>query len=298
MILCFDVGGTQIKAGLFSDAGGAPLCMREFPSYAERSCGEITAHLAEIAAALYSTAPHTPLRAILLAFPGPFDYDRGICYMQGINKYDALYGQPLGALLRKAVCALLPGQFSPRLLIRFVNDVSAFAYGFLYGGAVPVAAGARSLYICIGTGCGSAFAVGQRLVGAEVAGVPENGYLYPTPFRGGILDEYLSKRGLLAITRAAFGHGVEGLELSGLAAGGDAAALQCFAVFGQNLADGLAPFVVGFAPQTLVIGGQIVKSGQYFLAPLRRLCTANGAALLTEDNTSLRSMRGMLAKNT
>lgn len=298
MIVCFDVGGTGIKAGIFEDSGSAPLSTREAPAHADRPCAEIVARLAELAAGLYADAPRSPLRAVYLAFPGPFDYAAGICLMRGIGKYDALYGQPLGGLLCAALQARLPGACAPGLPIRFVNDVAAFAYGYLYREtrAVPPP-GRRSLYICLGTGCGSAFAVGRALVGAEVAGVPADGYVYPTPFKEGILDEYLSKRGLLALSQAHCGQPLEGLALAGLAARGDAGALQCFAAFGQNLADGLAPFLTGFQPHTLVVGGQVVRSGQYFLTPLCSLCAANEIELITEDQTSLRSMRGMLYKN-
>ncbi len=30
-----------------------------------------------------------------MAIPGPFDYENGISRMQGLNKYDAIYGIPL-----------------------------------------------------------------------------------------------------------------------------------------------------------------------------------------------------------
>lgn len=32
------------------------------------------------------------MKGIRLAFPGPFDYEQGICLMKGLDKYDRLYG--------------------------------------------------------------------------------------------------------------------------------------------------------------------------------------------------------------
>ena len=57
-----------------------------------------------------------------LAFPGPFDYKNGICLLQGLDKYDALYG----CNLRRAFSEI---SGLPEQKIQFINDAAAFALG-------------------------------------------------------------------------------------------------------------------------------------------------------------------------
>ena len=46
------------------------------------------------------------IRGVGMAIPGPFDYEHGISRMQGLNKYDAIYGIPLESEIRERVPAL------------------------------------------------------------------------------------------------------------------------------------------------------------------------------------------------
>ena len=43
------------------------------------------------------------IRGVGMAIPGPFDYEHGISRMQGLNKYDAIYGIPLEPEIRERV---------------------------------------------------------------------------------------------------------------------------------------------------------------------------------------------------
>ena len=57
-----------------------------------------------------------------LAFPGPFDYAKGICLLRGLDKYDALYGVDLRRAFSRG-SGIAPED------ILFTNDASAFALG-------------------------------------------------------------------------------------------------------------------------------------------------------------------------
>ena len=112
--------------------------------------------------------------------------------MQGLDKYDALYGVDLRQeLLHRLSGAGLEGLEGED--IRFINDVSAFALGEMYFGNARGAE--KAMFICIGTGCGSAFGVEGRLADESTPGVPPKGYVYPVPFLDSCIDDYLSKRG-------------------------------------------------------------------------------------------------------
>ncbi len=87
--LCLDVGGTEIKAAPV-DAGGALLQpLRHFPARSHQSAPTLLDHFASV---LQEISPGQAISGIRLAFPGPFDYEAGICLLQGLGKFDALYG--------------------------------------------------------------------------------------------------------------------------------------------------------------------------------------------------------------
>jgi glucokinase len=91
--LAFDVGGTFIKAGAF-DALGRALehTFTHYESMAGGNAAEILDHFVRMAADLVQQADPGGLGRIAgigYAFPGPFDYERGISFIQGLNKVEA-----------------------------------------------------------------------------------------------------------------------------------------------------------------------------------------------------------------
>lgn len=146
--LCLDVGGTEIKAAPL-DANGKMLSkIQYFPAMACADKKTLLEHFAHIFASI-CPADKVPIE-IDLAFPGPFDYENGICLLQGLEKFDALYG----CNLRHAFAAL---SGLPQKRIQFINDAAAFALGELTFGSSRQAH--KTLFTVIGTGCGSAFGV-------------------------------------------------------------------------------------------------------------------------------------------
>ena len=112
--LCLDVGGTEIKAAPV-DAGGALLQpLRHFPARSHQSAPTLLDHFASV---LQEISPGQAISGIRLAFPGPFDYEAGICLLQGLGKFDALYG----VNLRHALACRM--DIEPEA-IRFANDAS------------------------------------------------------------------------------------------------------------------------------------------------------------------------------
>ena len=147
--------------------------------------------------------------------------------------------------------------------------------------------------MCIGTGCGSAFGVGGRLAAEGTPGVPENGYIYSAPYLDGCIDDYISRRGLMALSLDRMGESLDGRALAQRAMEGDARAAGCFLAFGERLRDALSPFLTGFAPELVCLGGQIMKSAPLFLPPLREACRRLGIELAVTDDTSVRALQGL-----
>ena len=279
--VCLDVCGTQIKAASIDKDGHLSEPIQYFPARSGENAETILDHFIRI---IRQVSEPDAIPALRLAFPGPFDYERGICLMRGLGKYDALYGLDFGGELGRRLEI-------PRDTIRFANDAAAFALGELHFGAGKGAQ--RAMFVCIGTGCGSAFAVNGALVSAPEPGVPENGWIYPTPFLEGQIDDYLSRRGLLALTQARLGQALDGKALAQRTRSGEKSAGACFREFGVRLRDALSPFLDGFRPEVLCLGGQIMKSGDLFLEPLETACLGSGIRLAVTEDTSVRTLQGL-----
>lgn len=279
--VCLDVGGTQIKAAAIEKNGHLSAPIQFFPARSEENAETILDHFTRIIRQVWEPEAVPEIR---LAFPGPFDYEHGICLMQGLGKFDSLYGLDFGGELSRRLGV-------SREAIRFANDAAAFALGELHFGTGQNAS--RALFVCIGTGCGSAFAVTGSLVSAPEPGVPENGWIYNTPFLGGQIDDFISRRGLLALTKQYLGEALDGKALAHRALNGEKSAAACFHTFGERLRDALTPFLDGFHPEVLCLGGQIVKSGDLFLELLETACLERGICLAVTEDTSARTLQGL-----
>lgn len=280
--ICLDVGGTEIKTACVDEAGNLLQPVRHFPARAGENAENLLAHFAEI---IRETNPVPEQSAgIRLAFPGPFDYERGICLMQGLAKYDALYGLDLR---RELGTRLGVGPED----IRFANDASAFALGEMGFGAAK--GFERTMFVCIGTGCGSGFGLNGLLAPRGTPGVPDSGYIYDAPFLDARIDDYLSRRGLIGLTRQRMGEALDGKALAQRALEGDPGALDCFREFGARLRNALIPFLDGFRPEIISLGVQIMKSGAFFLGPLEAECAGRGIRIAVTESTSLRTMQGL-----
>lgn len=260
--LALDVGGTEIKAWIVTEQGEAEQPCKNYPAYAQADAPTLLAHFAAIlqeSSQLAVQRGFTP-KGIGVAFPGPFDYDKGICRLQGLGKYDSLYGMSLAEPF-SAAAGGLP--------VRFANDADLFGLGEYRFGRTRESR--RSLYLCIGTGLGSCFVADGQLVKSDNT-VPANGWLYPVPCAGKTADEMLSASGLAAVMRKnpASAQHPDVKALAAAAFAGDSAAKAIFDEFGILLAETVLPYAKRFDADRLVIGGQVAKSAALFEQPLRK----------------------------
>lgn len=279
--LCLDVGGTEIKAAPIDGSGTVLQPVRHFPSRAKEPADVLLAHFIRIFEAIRQEG--RTVSGLRLAFPGPFDYAKGICLLRGLDKYDALYGVDLRRAFSRG-SGIAPED------ILFTNDASAFALGEMGFGRARGAG--RALFVCIGTGCGSAFGLNGRLAPDGTPGVPDGGYLYHAPYLDGCIDDYLSRRGLMALSRELLGESLDGKSLALRVQRGDERARQCFRAFGERIRDALLPYLAGFRPELLCLGGQITGSVPLFLEPLETGCRSYGIRLYTAKDTSASILRG------
>ncbi len=284
--ILLDVGGTQIKCAVANQRGQlfqkGPV---SFPALAKGESGIILDNFAFLINEMKKMAGASPIGGIAMAFPGPFDYLCGISLMNGLDKYDSIYGIPLVPQLKKRLDWLADIPF------QFLHDVEAFAVGESWFG--KAADKEKIICLCIGTGAGSAFVKAKKVQKEEKDGVPENGWLYNTPYREGVIDDYVSVRGLAALAGEIYGSSVSGKELYGRSCQGEEKALLTFQAFGADLKDAMVPFLDRFKPDALVMGGQISKSFAFFGDGIRKECQDRNIEVFTEEDTSGLAMLGL-----
>jgi glucokinase len=300
-LFAFDVGGTYIKAGAVNmDGSVLEHTVTQYEAYSNGTLDEIIEHFRDMARDLINRLMDEAgacIYGIGYAFPGPFDYKRGISYIQGLNKFEALYGIRIGERLRAGFQedAVIAASLAPNWKLAFENDASLFALGeAVYGQA---SASDRVVCMTIGTGLGSGFVENRRLL-KHHQNVPENGWLYHLTYRAGIADDYVSRRGMLSLA-AELGLDLTGgqdvRELAQLALAGNELAVQLFEQFGDRMAQILAEPMRRFQPDAIVIGGQIAKSGELFVPALARGLQHNGIItdIRLSENTLLSTFRGI-----
>lgn len=270
--ILLDVGGTGIKGCGVQGGRSGPI--REFDAEADAPKEALLRHFADIIQAL---ACGGPLRRIAMAFPGPFDYDRGIPLMRGLAKYESLWGISLPESLE--------GLDIHAEKWYFINDVSAYALGV----SEQLDESARGMTVCLGTGAGSAFLLDGRLCTDPAEGIPEHGWIYALPYAGSIVDDYLSDRGIRCLSREYLGRELSPKALNGDEPGGGAV----WAAFGHHLAAALAPVLRSFRPTDLVLGGKITLAWPRFGAELQAVCAQSGIQVHTEPDTSRWAIRGL-----
>jgi glucokinase len=192
-----------------------------------------------------------------LAIPGPFIYEEGICC---ITPHQNKYEQMFGVNFRQYLSHALDSTAKP---VVFNNDAACFALGeYFRGGAQGFK---RPVVVTLGTGFGASFLKDGRPQ-TKGADVPAGGELWHVPYRTGIADDFFSTRWLVAEWQRLTGQtAAGGKEIAQAAKAGDAAALQVFQTFGENLAEFVAPWLEKFGADAFVIGGNIALTWDLFI---------------------------------
>lgn len=221
--ILLDIGGTFIKC---SDG-------REIPINSAGTEEEITASLKE-AAAQYD--------CIRAAVPGPFDYAAGQFLMK--HKFASVYGEYFQELVGVKDC-------------RFLHDVNCMLLGEITSGnGKPYS---RVAMIALGTGLGFAMSIDGEILKNRL-GSPEVS-IFNRPFRGGVLEDYASKRG---VWRLYGDDSITVKEIALRAASGEQRALEAFAQMGAIIGEVTAPIIKEYRIECLLLGGQISRSSALF----------------------------------
>src|SRR5690606_29943987 len=159
-MMAFDVGGSYIKTAILNDKGVIILeSIAVYPAKSQAAKDEILDHFITMMSLQmhYISSENYQVIGIGFAFPGPFDYQNGISYIQGIDKYDSLYGINIREQLRERMKRdnEWMSKFASDFVIVFENDANLFALGEHKAGKGQHFN--KVMYLTIGTGAGSAF---------------------------------------------------------------------------------------------------------------------------------------------
>lgn len=236
--IVLDIGGSSIKSGRIRGTEVAGFRTDHYDAGADGDTilgvyrSVVREHLAEVG----------DCAEVVLAHPGPFDYERGICLVTGVAKLEGLYGVDL----RTALGPDLPEGCG----LRFTNDAAAAIRGEArFGAGQPFR---RLIGVTLGTGFGSAFVVDGEVV-REGAGVAGGGELYHLAVGDRIADELFSSRGLIErLRRDGFtGTTIREIDQRAFASG--------LAAFGADLGEFLTPVAAGFRAECILVLGGIAN---------------------------------------
>ncbi len=284
VILAIDAGGTFFKSALIAPDG--QILFGTLPSVPVNSQGKaeeiIGAYVATFVSA-FEQADTNGLRvaSIGISTPGPFGYAR--CTSLMTHKFQAIRGLDL----RQALDNVYPKtRYVP---LRFLHDVHAFVLGEYRCGAAR--GYERVIGVTLGTGVGFGCVCEGRIRDNGEGGPWAS--IFQKPCRDGILEDYVSRCGIIRMYHACrertqsqggkavlapapeseSAHvGLDVADIAALAGGGgegDAAARAAFECAGHALGETLAPIVRELSATCLVLGGQISKSFQLFGPALR-----------------------------
>lgn len=263
-IIALDVGGSSIKSALIeqnSETKELTIVENSYlmnDSKSKQCKEEIVDNLVNILIMHSNQLKEQQAKIISLAiaFPGPFDYEKGISLMQNLDKFDDLYQVDVTEEIRKKLIALKHPKLSAEIPIVYENDATAFALGEYVGGEAK--GFKRAAFITLGTGCGSSFIEDGDLVKGR-KGIPQTGMIFDASFQDSIIDDYISKRNIIALAEQ---NGIETdkvdvKRLQQLAQQGNSQAKVVFEQFGTLLGMALGKFFFTFEPEILVLGGRI-----------------------------------------
>ncbi|MGG1678202.1 ROK family protein [Neobacillus sp. NRS-1170] len=294
--LAFDVGGLFINGAVLNSRGEIiPNTESYFPSKSNADREELLNHFVHIICRQIAKIldKYFTIDGIGFAFPGPFDYQKGVSFISGVNKFESLYGVDLRTelTLRLKQQKLFLQHASTPFRIVFENNADMFALGEWT--TVKAKDYDRVIFLTLGNGTGSAFMENGVII-KNREDIPTNGWVYCHPFHDSIVDDYLSTRGILRIAQHLNVNPSLSLkEIADAARSGLKDEKEVFLRFGDLLGEMLLLFIKPFQPDALVIGGQIVKCHDLFMGEVQRALENEQVTILLSDQTSYRTFVGL-----
>jgi glucokinase len=257
-VIAIDVGGSSTKSAVVSRDLDILTPVINTPLNSAGTADEIIGTLA--GTINRHLAESDAIQGVSFGFPGPFEYDKGICRVFGLTKFEAIYGYHIPTSLEPLLTrAALP--------MRFQNDADVAIFGEVkYGVGRSYQ---RVIGLTLGTGLGSGFMADGKLI-TDGPDVPAGGEVFPLFFEGQGSDDLFSTRGLLARFRQ---NGVEVRDVASAVRNIDqygAPVTAAFEDFGRGLGQFLEPLVENFRAEAVVMLGGIAQASDYFVPAMQQ----------------------------
>ncbi len=287
-----DIGGTKIAAGAISEDGRI-LVSREIPTLPETGFASAMKRTTVMLQQVASDAG-VSFDGIGVACPGPLDPCTGV-----LDEVGTLPGWQGGSLIE----ALGP-PFHVQVAVENDADAAALAEGHWGAGK----GSSNLIYITISTGIGGGILVNGQLYRGANGAHPELGHqiieastgpvcycrakgCWESLASGTALAAWVQEQAPRATPRTAE-------EIAVLAESGDPLALSAMDREGYYLGLGLANIITLFTPDTIVLGGGVMKSSHLFsdrmLAVVREFCTQVPVAGTFLTTASLGAVTGLV----
>jgi glucokinase len=263
-----DVGGTQIRVGIFGENSIVPLVQKKIPTQ-----GDNQTPIERIVALLKELWPSDgEVNSIAIAAPGYLDPEKGIVLtapnIPGWKNY------PLASLLRE--------HFDVPIYLG--NDANLAALGEWKFGA---GRGHHDiLYMTVSTGIGGGIISGDKLITGVNGMAGEIGHVVSVPDgpmcgcgKRGHLEAVASGTGIARHVREQLANGVASVfpagsspsakEIAQAAKNGDKLSKEAFDLAGFYLGRTVADFLHILNPSILILGGGVSMSGDLIIKPMK-----------------------------
>ncbi|MCU7751524.1 ROK family protein [Bacillus cereus] len=248
--IAFDIGGTQIKYGIISEAGRV-LKRKTVATEIHLGGEQIIQKLILLSKKLMNE--HT-IAGIGISTAGIVDINKGIV-TGGADHIPGYSTIPIIDRLQEIL----------KVLVSIDNDVNCAAFGEKWNGSVREKE--NFIMLTIGTGVGGAIFIDGELYRGHSFSAGEWGNML---IEGKTFEEVASISGLIRLVRKYKGKGEwNGRTIFELYDKGDREVAQAVGIFFKHLAIGISNLAYIFNPETIIIGGGITDRGNEFLKEVK-----------------------------
>lgn len=266
--LAIDAGGTYLKSAVL-DRSGNVMDDSSFmvPSFSDGAREEIVQAIQKTVTHGLQVIRKNNLEpgGIGIAFPGPFDYYNATSWME--HKFRNIYG----VNLRETIYSFRG--VSRDIPIVFIHDSTAVLAGEIWKGNAQ--GFDNVVVVTLGTGLGFTFTE-NGIIQLNSLGGPLIS-VFRLPYKSGILEDYVSKRGFLRLYQEISGnYNVQGIKVSDIgkwADQGDETSIRTFYEAGRIFSESLKNIFIERNIQCILFGGQISWSFHHLEGALKEgLC--------------------------
>ncbi|MBZ4687452.1 MAG: glcK [Clostridiales bacterium] len=276
MYLSFDLGGTNIKAGIIDKMGNI-IIKQSLPTAENKDVDEILQQFIEISKTLLAKAKlnQQEIQGVGVGLPGFIEADKGLVIKAPNLGWENIH-------IKQNLEGLLPYP------VFLSNDANAAALGEMWKGAGQ---GCKDLLcLTLGTGVGGGVIIGGQIYNGRYGLAGEIGHFQVNPHEGrkcncakiGCLETESSASALIFYGECAVKKGektvlaeimkkkkkLTGRDVTETALHGDKVALEIITNAAYYLGFALANIYTVVAPQKIIIGGGLAGAGDILFKPI------------------------------